>query len=43
MITRAKRLTLTILSENKRIKKLGKVLLSDHIQQLHISAPCTFR
>ena len=43
MITRAKRLTLTILSENKRIKKLGKVLWSNHIQKLHISAPCTFR
>ena len=43
LITRAKRLTLTILSENKRIKKLGKVLWSNHIQQLHISAPCTFR
>ena len=42
-ITKAKRLQLTILSENKRIKKLGKVLHSDHIQHLHISAPCTFR
>ena len=42
-ITRASRLTLTIHSQNKRIKKFGKVLSNHHIQHLHISAPCTFR
>ena len=42
-ITKASRLELTILSENKRIKKFGKVLYSDNIRQLHVSAPCTFR
>jgi len=41
-ITKAARLELTILSENKRIKKFGKVLYSDNIRQLHVSAPCTF-
>ena len=42
-ITKAARLQLTILSENKRIKKFGKVLYSDNIRQVHVSAPCTFR
>ena len=42
-ITRASRLNLTIHSQNQKIKKLEKVLCSDHIQHLHISAPCTFR
>ena len=42
-ITRALRLNLTIHSQNQKIKKLEKVLCSDHIKKLHISAPCTFR
>ena len=42
-ITKATRLNLTIISQNKRIKKLEKVLCSDHIKQLHISAPCALR
>ena len=41
--TRASRLNLTIHSQNQRIKKLEKVLCSDYIRHLHVSAPCTFR
>ena len=41
--TKSPRLSLTVLSENKRILKIPKVFSSDHIEYLHISAPCTFR
>jgi len=39
--TKSPSLSLTVLSENKRIVKLPKVFCSDHIEYLHISAPCT--
>ena len=37
------RLKLTVLSENKRIRKIPKVLSSDHIEYLRVSAPCTLK
>ena len=39
----APRLNLTVLTENKRIKKISKLFVSDQVEYLHVSAPCTFR
>ena len=42
-VSKAPRLNLRILSENKRIKNIPKLLASDYVEQLHVSASCTFR